>query len=426
MPLYHANFCQLGINRRNYENGRKRLKLQVAVKPGPIGKRPKQKRPAAEYPSTNISSPARAPPKRSIRDYTYDEPAGNATASRQRKPKPLSRQDNFNFPDDPDDEDYDDGDDFEPVRDAQPSKPKRNRTLGPPITVDERIAGLPDWHRDILEHFVTNAKKTAKDIQIQMNIRNQPFSDTVLREMGLDLPKTLDDLKRISGVNTEMADRYGRRFLALVAEIRQMMYGDNSPAPKKPVSRRPIIQDDDDEDDDEPVLQDPNHHLVIDLLSEDENNDFPQSQQPGPEEYEEDEPDYEDLDMYDDDEVQVSHYFNPPSPEPEVAEFRRKMSQVEAVRPSAPSSVRGQGSSRGTRGRGFRGKKRLSQRRSSTGPAAGVTKRGTAKKTVPKKASNTSAKRPSDGGGSSRGGRGSGAGSSTGWFMSAGIKAMPS
>jgi bloom syndrome protein len=380
----------------------------------------KQKRPAAEYPSTNISSPARAPTKRNIRDYAFNESAGNAVVSRQKQPKSRSRYevDNFIVPDNENDEDYDDG--FEPIREANPPKPKRNRTLGRPITVDARIAGLTESQRVILDDFVVAAKEIAKQIQIQRNLRNQPFSDTVLREMGLDLPGDEGELKLIPNVNPEMAERYGSRFLSLVGKVRQM-YGNHPPPTKNQSSVGRVVQDD---DEDEQAPMDPNHRMVIDLLSDDERNSNHESEHPGTEE---DEPYSDEGDMDEDDAPHVSHHFTSTPIDPEVEDFRRRMSQVESVRPAAASSSRGQSAPKTVGGRGYPRKKKNFQRRSS-GPYAGVSKKGVAKKAAPKRASNTSAKRPSDGGGGTGGGRGSSAGGTTGWskLMSSTIKAMPS
>ena len=56
-------------------------------------------------------------------------------------------------------EESDDEDDaFEPVREAGELARSKKRQLGPPITTDEKLDGLSENHRLVVEDFVHHAK----------------------------------------------------------------------------------------------------------------------------------------------------------------------------------------------------------------------------------------------------------------------------
>jgi len=152
---------------------------------------------------------------------------------------------------DPADEDYaDESDGFEEVRDAGQSSRRVQQSFGDPITVDERIASLSEIEREVLESFVEEARKECKKIMNKKDLRTVPFTDTMLREMGLQLPSTQDEMRKIPGIDSLKVDLYSKPFLALTARWRQsrkdMMLGAQNPI--KPF--------------------DPNHQIV-DLVSDD-------------------------------------------------------------------------------------------------------------------------------------------------------------
>jgi len=155
---------------------------------------------------------------------------------------------------DPADDDYsDESDGFEEVRDAGQSSRRAERSFGDPIMIDDRIANLSEVEQEVLESFVEEARKECKKIMNKKDLRTVPFTDTMLREMGLQLPSTQDEMRRIPGIDPLKVDLYSKPFLALTSRWRQsrndMMLGAQNPI--KPF--------------------DPNHQIV-DLVSDDAEN----------------------------------------------------------------------------------------------------------------------------------------------------------
>jgi bloom syndrome protein len=256
---------------------------------------------------------------------------------------------------------------FQPIREAKSSKSaKARKGLGDPITSDERMEALDDLQLVIIDGFLNAAKGLRRDIMVINDHREPIFSDTVLREMCLELPMSLDEMRAIPGIRDEMVDRYGKKFLPLIGNTKEM-YGGNLPKRKylKPPRkvRRQITEDDDDQTD---QVVDPNHENVINLISEDEA--APAADESESNYFSSDEDD-------DDDEEQVSHHFHH-GVDPEVEAFNNQMSQLGPAVPKttarAPAAARG-GS------KAYGGKKGRSFKRTGSGSfgktGAGVKKR---------------------------------------------------
>jgi bloom syndrome protein len=401
--------------------------LQVEVTPGPIRKKAKPKRTAAEYPSTNISSPIRAPPKRKIQEYAYDD-TGRATKSDSR-PQRTSKRDNYKADKYVVADDDESDEDFEPIRVARPLTSSKSRPLGRPITVDERVAGLDEFQKDVLDDFANGAKTLAKKIQLEKSLRNQPFSDTIIREMGLDLPSNEEEMLLIPGINPDMVKYYGKRFLRLVERARAV-YGNNAPQPRNQASKRRIVRPPEEEDEEDAVL-DPNHRNVIDLCSpagSDEEDKFPAPEMDeGSDVYSDEEEESDDEDAP----RRVSHHFTTAPTDSRVEEFNRRFSQLEAQQQSQAPSKGREASTKPALPPARKlpwAKKGGYRKRSSSnfGKYPGVSKKGATKKAASKKAASGAgaAKRLSTGGGSGgarRGGGGAG-GTANGWSS---IMAMP-
>jgi bloom syndrome protein len=394
-----SNQRQPATRSNDYANKRKTLKLQVRSSPRkPRGKAPavkKAKKQRTDYPSTNVSSPVRAP-KQTIRQYAYnandddDDDAFDAPRHPLRRHAPRGYQDDGFVVDD-------DFDDFEPIREAKPSKARKAKGLGIPITVDQRVAELDDAQHCTLIDFVTVAKAKRREIMSEKGHREPIFNDTILRELGLELPSTLNEMLAIPDIRPEMVERYGRRFLPLIEHSRKLYQG-NVPQrrhlPTRRVATRQLVEEEDDED----VVMDPNHANIIDLCSEAENEvaaaeDF--------------ESDYSDSDDEDDDgEPHISHHFTT-QVDPEVAAFNNRMSQLGPVVPKAASTARA------PRG----GSKAPGAKKGRTFRRKGSGSFGKAYPGVKKRAAKGSGSRPSGGTGatkkaapSARAGGGSGAG----------------
>jgi bloom syndrome protein len=263
---------------------------------------------------------------------------------------------------------------------------------------------------------MNGAKQLRKGIEDKKNHREAIFTDTVLREMGLDLPMDLDEMKTIPGIRPEMVDLYGRQFLALVDNTRNF-YGDDTPVPRNPQlrNRRPqqsrVIHEIDDDDEEEVVDQ--NHRLVVDLCSEDE------EEVPIAEESEEESfyGEFGDEDEDDDDAVHTSHHFSQ-FPNQAVAEFNSKYTQLGGgAAPSTSKATKAPAARGRSKASGFGYKKGSFRKRASFGKGSAGVKKRASKGSSSRASGGATAGRPSG-----RGGRGGGAGASGGWN---GVMAMP-
>ncbi|KAF5844900.1 hypothetical protein GGP41_008836 [Bipolaris sorokiniana] len=207
---FATSYLHPASTRNDYETKRKQLKLQVRSTPRKASAKASSKAPAAkktkkqqtQFPSTNVDSPVRGN-KQTIRSFAYnqdddddDEDVFDAPRHPSRKQANRSFQaDGFVIGDD---------DGFAPVRVAKPLKATKAKKLGTPITTDQRTAELTELQSDVLRDFMTGAKRMRTSIQERKGHREAIFTDTVLREMGLDLPRNLDEMKTIPGIRPEM------------------------------------------------------------------------------------------------------------------------------------------------------------------------------------------------------------------------------
>lgn len=298
------------------------------------------------------------------------------------------------------------------MREAKSSKAaKPKKGLGAPITFDERMDALDDLQQVVVIDFLDAAKGLRREITQNNGHREAIFSDTVLREMCLELPMNLEEMRAIPGIKVEMVDRYGKRFLPLIANTRELYKG-NLPerrhlkAPRK--ARRQVALDD---DDDEDKVMDPNHGLVIDLCNSDGEDGAPAAA-------EDSESNYFSSDEDDGEEEHVSHFFNH-APDPEVEAYNRRMSMLGPAVPKttarAPATARsGSKAPGGKKGRPFK--------RNGSG-SYGKTNAG-----VKKRASKGSGSRPSGGAAATKSKRGGDTGGGRGGTLAAPwskIMAMP-
>ncbi|KAJ5550165.1 hypothetical protein N7461_004863 [Penicillium sp. DV-2018c] len=230
-----------GRRAKEYENGQRQMKLQVRASTSSSKAKTKTK-PSAAAPkktsgarggdpqSTMVSSPVQTAKECRLDRFQYNGPSM------------------ANLSDD-------DSDGFEPVRVT--GKPRRAKThqMGPPITSDQKLDQLDHMHRVVVEDFQEHAKIMLQDLVVKKGLRCQPFSDQVLRDMGITFPANLTELAAIPNIDQDKVKRYGRQILALV---------DNA-------KRR--YQEMTQEAETSGVIPDPNHHNVINLSSSDEYSD---------------------------------------------------------------------------------------------------------------------------------------------------------
>lgn len=382
-------------------------------KPRPKEPKKKATKSRAEYPSTNVSSPVRGPTKRDLGRFAFEqhdeddddgtfEPA--ARPSRAKKPGGY-KADGLTVPDEEGSDE-----DFALSRVAKPRRQtKLQKTLGAPIVVDQRLADLTNFQKDVLRDFMEGAKSMVRDIKFKRGYRYAPFSDTILREMCLRLPRDKDEMLRIPNIRAEMVNLHGTAFLRLINNTRKA-FGNEAPSSENQPSRRPSIIEvpDDDDDDDDEMPMDPNHVNVIDLCQETDDEAPAETESnysmPGGAE-----------DVEEDAEVHVSHYFNQ-AVDPMVEQFNNRFSQIEAERPNprpkAPAASRSSASRIGGKAGYFKKRGGFGKRRSSGSGSrqsyGGVSKRGGSKAPASRRSGGTGGSRSAPSGGSRRPGGGAG------------------
>ncbi|KAJ5316776.1 hypothetical protein PENANT_c016G08822 [Penicillium antarcticum] len=240
---FAVQYIILGRRAAEYESGKRRMELEVRASPNSKAAKAKTKSKMAAAGkksnpgtqgaphSTMVSSPVIAAQDRRMERFQY-------TGAPVRPPA------------------FDDSDDgFEPIRTN--SQPRRANThqSGPPITCDQRLESLDHLHRAVVEGFEVNAKEYLQKLVVEKNLRSQPFSDQMLREMGISFPQDLDELARIPNIDHDKVKRYGRGILKLVGHAKRR-YDEMTQ-----------------EAETDGVVPDPNHHNVINLSSSDEYSD---------------------------------------------------------------------------------------------------------------------------------------------------------
>lgn len=260
-------YIKLGPNFKDFESGRKPLKIQVRVK-SPNGKSKgkekaaeetdRKKRTGEDYPaSTNISSPMQARSR------------GKLTRGMRPETHQIEEESDIDY--------------FEPVREKGILQRSKTRELGPPITIDEKMETLNATHRHIVDIFVETAKKALQKIMFSKSLRRQPITDTQLREIAVAFPQNSQELLIIEGVDEYKVKTYGRLLLKLVKEAHN-----DYEAMMRAQEDRP---------------DDPNHKNVVEISSDEE--DFVD--------------DEEDFDMsqseVDFDDTETSQYFSAPDPD---------------------------------------------------------------------------------------------------------------
>ncbi|SMR63388.1 unnamed protein product [Zymoseptoria tritici ST99CH_3D1] len=220
-PQSHVN---IGRKASEFRPGRTQLLMQISTTPR-VAKAAKAatkkgKKAAAgpaprELPmSTNVSSPIQAASKRKRAALPQ---RGEMHANGYRRDEfVISDPEDGNF------EDSDESDGFEPILDSRrPRAKKAARSAGPAITTDEAIERLDDMHRIVLEDFMQNAEKKAKDIMNNKGLSVVPFSNTQLRTMLINWIDTEEGMSQINGMKPEIIKLYGKPFLRMVEKFRE-------------------------------------------------------------------------------------------------------------------------------------------------------------------------------------------------------------
>ncbi|KAJ0426520.1 hypothetical protein BJY00DRAFT_272372 [Aspergillus carlsbadensis] len=228
---FPTQYIKLGERAAEFESGRHQLKMDVRISPN--GKSRKHSAPGNGFlpQSTNVSSPVQAANRRRLAHYRYDAE---------------------------DESNGDDSEGFEPIRVAGNRERKGKNLPGPPITQDSRFDELDPLHKTVAEDFMVYAKRYCQDIVFEKGLRNQPFTDTILREMVMVFPKDEKEMLQIPNVDEDKVHRYGDKILKLIRDT-QRRYSE-------------LKQDRDGADG---VVPDPNHTNVVNISSDEfEFSDF--------------------------------------------------------------------------------------------------------------------------------------------------------
>ena len=218
--------------------GHRKLKLQVKVSASPAAGASKQYQ---SFPSTILTSPIAQPRGRRAlanRDDSDDETA-----------HPYGAPDDFVAPESEDEEEY-----FEPLRSRGKQREATPAELGPPVTTDERMGALPELHRVFVYQFVEEAKKEVDRIKNDRNLARLFFNESNLREMAISWAMTLADMRNIAGINVDAVNKWGKYIIPIVAR-----YSKNYEDAMSGREDRDI---------------DKNHQNVIDLCSDDDEEEF--------------------------------------------------------------------------------------------------------------------------------------------------------
>ncbi|KAM3089214.1 ATP-dependent DNA helicase sgs1 [Clarireedia jacksonii] len=353
---FPTTYVHLGHKYRNFMSGRSRVHLQVQVSgPNAVARR-KAPKPApkkqSQPSSTMLTSPIPQSRSRStkkgknryIEDDDDDDPIDE-----EFHPNTYAQDDIPTFDDLEESED----DAFVPFEMAATrTRPNRqDHRLGPPITADDGMQNLNAVHSLAVEDFVEDARKLEENIRNRKGHRKPYFTVLEFRNMAIHWTTDLEKMSRISDINSDNVNNFGRYFIDLVkkhkARYEQMM----DPRHKT----------------------DLNHQTVIDLVSDDDGI--------GSEEDEDEDDGYQS--------EALSRYFVPP----DVQAFNEVMnktsksatSQTTQAESSKKSSKKGSGGGFRSKGRG--GSKSFRRRsseatsissRSRSGPSgAGVAKKKT-------------------------------------------------
>ncbi|KAF4630535.1 hypothetical protein G7Y89_g7601 [Cudoniella acicularis] len=241
---FASQYLNLGLNCRDFLAGTRKVSLQIKASGSPLAPvRRKQTANSGMLPSTHFTSPISSPSK------------GKRKATR----RPANAYDEDN--EEPSDDDFvvddDDEEPFAPMRSTKRGRAETPRDkLGPPITGDERLASLPELHRIVVHQFVDEAKALEERIRNKTEARKPFFTEAHFREMVIRWTTTISAMQRIPSINADRVAKYGSQILPLVKRYHQDyedMMNVNQPENRD---------------------MDKNHQTVIDLVSEEEEEDF--------------------------------------------------------------------------------------------------------------------------------------------------------
>jgi bloom syndrome protein len=116
------------------------------------------------------------------------------------------------------------------------------------------MEALPELHRVFVCQFVEEAKMEVDRIKNDRNLARLFFTEANLREMAISWTMTLPDMRQIPGINVDAVSKWGKYFIPMITR-----YSKNYDDAMNGCEDRDI---------------DTNHQNVIDLCSDDEDEEF--------------------------------------------------------------------------------------------------------------------------------------------------------
>ncbi|GAB7361402.1 hypothetical protein MBLNU230_g1455t1 [Neophaeotheca triangularis] len=273
---------------QEFRNGRRPLYLQVRVDKTPkaaskLPAKRKSKDAAPEKTKRAKKAPGSMAPPELPFSTNVSSPIQGASKRKARAPNTRGEfhsngyeRDSFVVDNDVHDDDFqqDDSDGsggFAPVRvaGAAPRQQPRRKPVGPPIVTDATMDSLEDVHRDIVENFVSSAKALCQRLLLNHGLRNAPFTDTMLRAMAIHWTEDEQQiLKKVHGADPEKVRLYGKQFCKLVKDFHRR-YQDMM-VPETATEAGAAVDEEGD------YAQNDNAHSrnIIDLVSEDDDDEY--------------------------------------------------------------------------------------------------------------------------------------------------------
>lgn len=131
------------------------------------------------------------------------------------------------------DEDDDDDDCFDPPAAKAKAAPRAAaRQGGSRITSDMTMESLSPNRKIYAEGLQQELSNFCRnDIMFKNKLRQQPFSDTILREIAIHCPMTVEEMAKIPNINIDMVTRHGQKLLKMIRSSKSL-YESTQPAPK--------------------------------------------------------------------------------------------------------------------------------------------------------------------------------------------------
>lgn len=202
---FPIQYVQVGPRNEEYLYGKASVSIQVRLSPrGKSKAKPTEK--AKKRKKVNASrTGVKGPTDEQPASTNVSSPLQSRSAARVRRKVVGS-----------DSEGEEELDYFEPVRKAGVLRQPKIREMGPPITIDEKIAQLDDGHRLVLQEFVEKAREGVEKIMKSKSLRRRPVSDTVLREIAIAFPKSKTEMLNVNGMDEDTYQMIGPVLLRLI------------------------------------------------------------------------------------------------------------------------------------------------------------------------------------------------------------------